>query len=199
MDQYVIAKARLEGLKGDLAPLSEYAIRYLEFGVDINSETLLVAPTKWVAPMARAFWLYEGLDPEWVPSDLEIPCFYDVILSQMNGCFAFDLSLFGLPTHDGLVNRTILRPLSIHSANRRWRHEFDGMGASFHFGAAALTDSENIGYFYVGENVVSVRKSGEVLQTWSCVSDLLRDELSRLEKRARDIPAAAAAWGRHHA
>jgi hypothetical protein len=41
MDQYVIANARLEGLKGDLAPLSEYAIRYLQFGVDIDSETLL--------------------------------------------------------------------------------------------------------------------------------------------------------------
>jgi hypothetical protein len=117
----------------------------------------------------------------------------------MSGCFAFGLSLFGFPTHDGFVNRTILRPLSVHSANRHWRHEFDGMGSRFHFGGAALTDSENIGYFYVGENVVSVRKNGEVLQTWSCVSDLLRDELRRLEKRARGIPAAAAAWGQHNA
>lgn len=197
MDHYALASTRLQAFKGDLEPLSECAVRYLRFGVEVEGDTLSIAPTQWIAPMARAFWIYEGLHREWIPSGFEIPPFYRAILAQMNGCFAFDLSLYGLPTHDGLVNRTILRPLSIHSANQHWRHEYAGMGAQFHFGGAVLDDSENLGYFYIGGRVASVRKNGDILNTWPSVAELLRDELSRLEKLARIDPGAVVEWGRH--
>lgn len=189
------ANARLKSLTEDLSPLSECATRYLRFGVELEGETLLVAPTRWIAPMAQAFWIYEPLDEAQIPSGLEIPSFYRDILFKMNGCFAFDLALFGLPSPTGLLTRTSLRPYSIDLANRDWRYGFAGMEAYFHFGDARLNDAENVGYFHTGECFVAARKNGVIVQTWASVSDLLRDELGRLEKHARAAPAAVTTWG----
>lgn len=188
-----VGTSRIAALRGDLKPLATSAARYTRFGVDTDGSATVVAPMPWRAPRAKAFWLFEPLSSELLCT-LACPTFYRAILAQMNGCFAFGLSLYGVPEANGMLNRSTLRPHSLEHANTSWRKEFVGLASEFHFGGAPLDDSENVGYFYVNEQIVAARKSGRKVQQWNSFLQFLTDELTRVEGLAHSNPAAGAAW-----
>jgi hypothetical protein len=184
---------RISALGGDLAPLITSVSRYVRFGTAVNNSTVMVAPMPWRAPQAYAFRLYEPLSPE-VELNFDCPDFYRAVLYQMNGCFAFGLSLYGLPTLNGQLNRSTLRPLSLHEANTSWRNEFKGADTTFHFGSAKLSESENVGYFYSDGSILCLRESGAELKRWAKFAAFLNDELARVEVLAHTVPTAASTW-----
>jgi hypothetical protein len=185
--------ARISSLTGDLAPLAKYALRYADLGSTVDGSAVVIAPMPWVAPLARAFWIYEPLAFE-LPADLACPDAYSSILRQMNGCFAFGLSLYGLPTSSGLISRSTLRPLSLALANLHWRRDFESADRLFHFGGATFSETENVGYFFSEDQIISIRKSGSEVQRWPNFSSFLGDELHRVETLANANPKAAETW-----
>jgi len=185
---------RIEQLQGDLLPLSDLAMRYKVHGLSSDGNAVVVAPMPWVAPLARAIWLYEPLQSSWFPQGLDCPPLYRRILEQMNGAFAFGLSLYGIPSASGMLTRSSLRPLSLRDANELWRQGFKGAGEQFHFGGTALSYSENGGYFIAGDEILLRKKDGAVIGTWLSFREFLASELSRAEAYALQRVEAHAAW-----
>ena len=145
----------------------------------------------WVARLNWGLMIYKGVDTKWI-SEAEvtinrtIPDFYKRFLTNANGCFLYDISLFGL-THS--LTRSFLQCHSLISANNDWIKEFDVDQNLFHFGGGTYSDEENTGYFYGLNKIMSVRKNGKILQEWTSFSDFLNDELDRAEREMlKDIP-----------
>jgi len=193
-DTASFAASRLADLGGDLAPLQASATRYLQYGTQLENGALLIAPMPWIGSRANAFWLYEPLPDAWRLTAFNIPDFYASILSRMNGCFAFKLALYGVPSQSGLLNRSSLRPLALESAARHWGREFDPPPGAFHFGGSPFNSSENVGYFYADDRFLSLRRGGQVAREWSSFADFLSDELARLEQRALEPSVARVTW-----
>jgi len=192
VDETVVA-ARLAALGAELAPLAACASKYVRFGVTESTATVMIAPMPWLAPQGYAFHLFEPL-----PFDTELgfACsdFYRAVLHRMNGCFAFGMSLYGLPTQNNLLTRATLRPLSLREANLTWRSEFEGAHAMFHFGSAEWSESESVGYFYSNGSFLCLRENGSACGQWSTFTELLEGELARVQALALATPAAAYAW-----
>ena len=131
-------KERIASLADDLQPLADVASRNLKHGASLKDGVLTIAPTTWVGPQANAIWIYEPLPDAWLPAGLACPDSYRAILRQMNGCFAFGLSLYGIPSPTGQLVRSTLRPLSLELANSEWHYEYSGGEHGFHFGGAVL-------------------------------------------------------------
>ncbi|HZN38188.1 MAG TPA: hypothetical protein VFD82_05255 [Planctomycetota bacterium] len=180
---------------GEVAPLSEIARRYSAFGTTTNGSAIVVAPMPWVAPQAHAFWLFEPLSMSDIPPGLSCPSVYRTVLCQTNGCFAFEVSLYGIPSRSGLLDRSTLRPHSLVSANQHWRREFVGATELFHFGGGPHSESEDVGYFFDGDHIIARRKGGEETGRWTTFRAFLREELSRAEQIARSDQEARGAWG----
>ena len=179
-------------LTGALVSLGHMIQRYSTYGMSTDGSAVVLAPMPWVAPKARAFWIYEPLMPAQIPSGC--PLVYRTVLTQMNGCFAFDLSLYGVPSPNGLLNRSTLRPLSLVSANQHWRRGFVGGENLFHFGSGPFSESENVGYFFDGEEIVALRKHRVETGRWSSFENFLTAELSRAEQVALSKASAQAVW-----
>jgi hypothetical protein len=112
------------------------------------------------------------------------------ILSQMNGCFIYKFSLFGLPESmykNGTLDRKTLNQFDLRTANQHWIREYRLKSNYFHFGGRAYTDNENIGYFLDHDQIIySIRTSGEILKTWTSLKEFLTDEIIEAEKMMRE-------------
>ena len=53
----------------------------------------------------------------------------------------------------------------------------------FYIGGRSYSYSENIGYFIKENEILSIRKNGEILKTWDTVIEFLSDEIAISEKQ----------------
>jgi hypothetical protein len=162
-----------------------------------NNDTLNIFHRPWVAPFNWGLNIYKGADKDWLEQFEQetkkiIPTFYKRFLSAINGCFIYDLSLFGLPP-SLYLNRTLDRSqLQCHdlaSANRNWIYEYKVDKNSFHFGNRAYTYDENVGYFFYDNKIKSLRTNGKTVNQWDNFSDFLNDEINEAENMMlKEVP-----------
>jgi hypothetical protein len=134
---------RLNSLPSVCGPVVNHARRYLRYSPSVASDgTLNIGYTPWVAPEAYAFHLFAPAQREWlggfsVTSGHDFPNTYSEFLLAMNGCFAYGLSLYGLPAslqaQPRLLDRSKIQPLDLDAANRNWRKGFPVSETEFHF------------------------------------------------------------------
>jgi hypothetical protein len=84
-------------------------------------------------------------------------------LNQSNGLFLKKLTLFGLPvSNSNQLNRSILRPQSLLSANQSWRIKYDITEDSLMIGSKTGW-SDNTGIFMCKEgNIICVDKQNTI-------------------------------------
>jgi hypothetical protein len=185
---------RLDQLPPDLQPLAGAVWEHRSRGTNIRGDgTVEVAPMPWVGPEAFAFVLYPAAEPAWLAAFARrtgraIPETYAAVLAALNGCFAFDLALYGLPPSlqapPPLLARGTLEPLDLETANRYWAQEYRGAGQEFCCGGCTLTATENVGYFLTSDGLFRSRhKDGDVRREWASIRDLLIEELPAAEAR----------------
>jgi len=172
--------------------IKKQAKKYVQNGAYIDqSGRLNILHRPWVAPLNWGLMIYEGSDIKWVTEAEKtmgktIPDFYKRFLTNINGCFLYDISMFGL-IHS--LTRSFLQCHSLTSANRDWIMEFDIDQSFLHFGGGTYSDDENTGYFYGQSKIISIRKNGKLINEWSNFSDFLNDELDRAEKEMlKEVP-----------
>jgi hypothetical protein len=94
--------------------------------------------------------------------------------------------LFGAPRSMAqdppLLDRSILQPLDVGEANRRWRIKYGVDPCLFHFGSGPHSATETLGYFLGGEgSIETYLPGGKRVGTWRSLDGFLSDELARLE------------------
>src|SRR5574343_1515506 len=144
--------------------IKKQAKKYFHNGSTIDdNQRINILHRPWVARLNWGLMLYKGADTKWV-SEAEasinrtIPDFYKHFLTHINGCFLYDISLFGL-VHS--LTRSILQCHSLTTANNELNKEFDVDQNWFHFGGGMYSDEENTGYFYGQNKIISARKNGK--------------------------------------
>ena len=92
-----------------------------------------------------------------------LPDVFKSFLNQSNGLFLKKLTLFGLPvSNSNQLNRSILRPQSILSANQSWRIKYDITEDSLMIGSKTGW-SDNTGIFMCKEgNIICVDKQNTI-------------------------------------
>jgi hypothetical protein len=196
-------RIRLDDFSGEFTPLADAALRYLRYcsAMDIDG-TALIGHMPWKAPLAYAFRLFPPAKKSWFSRyakvrGIQIPAKLRPLLSTVNGCFAFGLSLFGMPLsmikEPPLLDRSNLQPhdLSLANENQGWKYGFRGAEDGFHFGGRHYSYTENAGFFlFGGSQIVSLLKDGSVVGKWREFSSFLRDELAAAEAfECSKIPA----------
>jgi hypothetical protein len=182
------AAARLDALPVDLAPLAETARALLTQPSDLSADgPLRLGHRPWVAPENYAITLYPGLSADALSCycgrfGLEVPSLYARLLGAVNGAFCFGMSLAGVPLSmlgsPPLLDRTRLQCHDLGSSATLWANEYRKLPAgAFGFGHRHYSYRENVGYFIVGDKVLSIRMNGTVLGEWGGFADFLRDEL----------------------
>jgi hypothetical protein len=202
--QRIDIDSRLAGWPPSLTPLRELVERYVSRGmVERSDGALQIAHTPWVGTEAFALVIFPPVEPEWIVAfgertDRTIPASYREILHAMNGCFAFGLSLYGLPpAMQGArprLDRTTLHPLDLGLANRSWAREFRVRPDGLYFGGRSWSSDANSAYFLGGDGSVrAALRSGDLVGTWPSVERMLAAELPIAESHARE-QAPAGAW-----
>jgi len=172
--------------------IKEQANKYIQNGSNLDKAGRLnILHRPWVAPLNWGLMIYQGTDMKWINEaeqiiEKTIPDFYKRFLTNINGCFLYDISLFGL-IHS--LTRSFLQCHSLTSANRDWITEFKIDQSFFHFGGGVYSDDENTGYFYGQNKIMSVRKNGKLVNEWSNFSNFLNDEVLKGEKEMlKEVP-----------
>lgn len=97
------------------------------------------------------------------------------------------MSLFGIIES---FTRSFLQCHSLQTANVYWKNSFKVDKTFFCFGGSPYSYEENVGYFYDGNKIISIRKNGEIVGEWNDFSMFLNDEISKSEKRMlKETPA----------
>lgn len=187
-----------------LTPLRHLVERYASHGVVRRSDgALQIAPTPWIGSEAFALVLFPPAEPAWLVAFGErtgsmIPTPYAEILHATNGCFAFGLSLYGLPP--GMqgarprLDRATLQPLDLGLANRSWIREFRTHPAGLYVGGRSWSAEANCGYFLAKDGSVhAVLRTGDSVGRWVSFELMLATELPIEEARAVE-GAPAGAW-----
>ena len=189
------AKKFLNKFKPDLQPIKVQVEKYFDSDSGIRNDGALQAFKRpWVAPLNFGVLIFppatKGLIEKYNErSDKPIPPFCIDILRQMNGCFIYDFSLFGLPQSiytNNLLDRSFLQQYDLGTANTSWIKEYEINNNAFHFGGRAYSDEENIGYFFHNNNIFSLRQNGEVVSEWRNLNDFLKDEVDLAEQMMLD-------------
>jgi hypothetical protein len=172
--------------------IKKQAKKYIHNNSDIeNNGRINILHRPWVAPLNWGLMLYKGADNEMINKaenliNKPIPEFYKNFLTKINGCFLYDISLFGLIPS---LTRTVLQCHDLTIANTYWIKEFDVDQSLFLFGGGYYSYEENTRYFYGQNKIISARMNGEFVNEWVNFSDFLNEELARAEnKMLKDIP-----------
>jgi hypothetical protein len=172
--------------------IKKQAKKYIRNDSNIdNNERVNILHRPWVAPLNWGLMIYKGADIDWINQVEDsikkpIPTFYKSFLTKINGCFLYDISMFGL-IHS--LTRTYLQCHDLTTANIYWIKEYDFDQSFFHFGSGHYSYEENTGYFYGQNKIISVRKNGKFVNEWTNFSDFLNDELVRAEnKMLKGVP-----------
>lgn len=181
----------LKNLTPDWTPIKEQVTKYFDIDSKIREDgAAQIFRRPWVAPQNFGLLLFPPVDKNWFnlfneKTDLTIPKMYQDILSEMNGCFVFEFSLFGLPSTmymTGLLSRTVLQQYDLGTANTTWKHGYDIDKSLFHIGGRAYSYEENIGYFIDNNKIFSIRENGEIIKSWITFSDFLKEEIKVAEQ-----------------
>ena len=179
----------LDKLDNDLNPIKEQAIRYFDIESNVRADNVVqIFKQPWVAPESFGLILYPPVEKEWLvefekKTGKIIPKLYEEILLQMNGCFVYDFSLFGLPKSiytNGILDRRILQQFDLTEANSSWIREYDINQDLFHIGSHCY--DERIGYFVDNNIILSIKETGEVVNTFATIKDFLTTEIEMAEK-----------------
>ena len=164
--------------------IKKQARKYIQNGSNIdNNQRINILHRPWVARLNWGLMLYKSADTKWIDEaeasiNKTIPDFYKRFLTNINGCFIYDISMFGL-IHS--LTRSFLQCHSLTIANNDWIMEFDVDQSLFHFGGGRYSHEENTGYFYGQDKIMSIRKNGKLVNEWSSFADFLNEELIRAE------------------
>lgn len=183
-------KKFLENLDERFNIIKSQADKYFDNESEIrNDGTVQIFNRPWIAPLNFGMLLFPPVEKKWLnifkeKSGIEIPDFYQSILLKMNGFRIFHCALFGLPKsiyENGLLDRTMLQPLSLESANILWKVNFKVNDDFFYIGSRRFDDDENSGYFLYQNEIFSIRENGEILNSWITFEDFLNEELNIAE------------------
>ena len=173
--------------------IKKQARKYIQNDSNIDdNETVNILHRPWVARLNWGLMLYKSAD---IPKIRQaenlikkpIPEFYKNFLTKINGCFLYDISMFGLIPS---LTRSFLQCHDLTTANIDWIKEYDFDQSFFHFGSGHYSYEENTGYFYGQNKIISVRKNGKFVNEWTNFSDFLNDELVRAEnKMLKGVPS----------
>jgi hypothetical protein len=186
------AKIFLDKLSNDCSPIVKQAQKYFDGDSKIRKDGAAeIFRRPWIAELNYGLWLFPPAEKKWLDSFTEqnnkpIPNLYQELLLELNGCFVYDFSLYGLPESiytNGLLDRSTTQPLDLGTANRNWIREFNVDPDLFHIGGRSLSSSENTGYFIDGGKILSIRTSGEIINTWNTIFDFLNTEIILSEKQ----------------
>jgi len=180
-------------------PLKQQAYKYINNNSNISkNKTLNIFHRPWVAPLNWGIKFFEKAKLNWFEifqekTNKKIPNFYKEFLMEINGCFIYDLSLYGLTPSiytKGLLDRSQSQCHDIGSANSTWIHSYEIEQDCFYFGGRAYNFEENVGYFCNKENkIISILKNGKIVSEWNTFTDLLLEEIPLAEKMMlREIP-----------
>ncbi|WP_132982894.1 SMI1/KNR4 family protein [Thermomonas haemolytica] len=187
----MVSRSFIESLGPELGPLKKLLARTGN-EVVISGSDVLVSHRPEIGPEAYAITLHAPqTDSELAVYEtthgLAIPASYVSVLRSINGGRIFDLSLYGAPRSmrgsPPLLDRSSRQPQDLATANRFWRVGFQAAPELFHFGGAALSVDENVGYFIdASGSVVGMRKGGTEWRRWATFSAFLSAEIDRLEQ-----------------
>ena len=176
-------------LDSDLNPIKEQAVRYFDIESNVRADNAIqIFKRPWVAPENFGLILYPPVEKEWLVEFERkigkiIPKLYEEILFQMNGCFVYDFSLFGLPKSiytKGVLDRRILQQFDLTEANSSWIRGYDVNQNLFHIGSHCY--DERIGYFVDNNTILSIKETGEIVNSFATVKDFLIKEIEMAEK-----------------
>ena len=182
-------KDRINGFSG-LSTLKEECSNY-QSELNSEEEIIKIGRDTTVAPFYYTIILYPPLPQQDLKRledkyNVDIPDSYEAILTQVNGAFVCDISLYGFPNtylESGLINRTALEPLNILTANDTWIHQL-GLGKrEFLFGSSSFTDSTIVYYTIREKAVIGYLDTGEKIKEWISVDQMLAEEVVRLKSR----------------
>ena len=185
-------QSAIQALPDEYQPIRQKALKYINNNSQIgNHDTLKIFHRPWVAPLNWALTLFPGAPQDWLEeyrnrTGQAIPDFYHQFLSAINGCFVFDISLYGIPAsmhEQNMLNRRVLQCHDLGMANQDWISEYKKISGHFHFGGRSYSYSENIGYFWDSGKIRSVRKNGKTLGEWTDFTSFLQDEIAAAEKK----------------
>jgi len=182
---------RVEALPEELMPITIQVKKYLEINSNIDESVMNILHRPWIAPLNWGLTLYKAAEPAWFSEFFkrtakEIPDFYHDFLRNINGGFIYGMSMYGLTPslyEKGLLNRTILECHDLTEANNDWIYEYNVDPEFFHFAGRPYSRNENIGYFFDNEQILCYRKSGELINKWDSLGEMLFDEIEIVEKR----------------
>jgi hypothetical protein len=122
-------------------------------------------------------------------SDYEdVPPSYRKLLTRLNGAFVFNIALFGIPLsmaqNPPLLNRSVLQPFDVCTANKQWRIEYGVARSKFFFASGSHSSTENVGYFLTLDNQVEAYLTGErKFGEWHTLGAFILAELQRAESQ----------------
>jgi hypothetical protein len=178
--------------------IKEQGLKYLKNNSKLDTSAINILHRPWVAPFNWGLTLFKGVNPNWLNqftklTNKTIPDFYCEFLLSINGCFIYNLSLYGLTPSiytKGTLDRSSLQCLDLTTANNNWINEYNVSQDLFYFGGRVYSPSENIGYF-VEQNLTikSIRKNGKEIQEWSDFKTFLIEEVTQAENMMKsEIP-----------
>jgi hypothetical protein len=185
--------SKIDNLPDEYLSIKKQAFKYLNNNSNISDlGTLNIFHRPWIAPLNWGLMLYTGAEAKWFElfrekTKMEIPEFYKNFLSQINGCFIYDISLFGLTPSvylKGRLDRSKLQCHDLTTANIQWIKEFEVDKKYFHFGGRQHSDSEELGYFFDGDKIMAILHNGVVINEWTSYFDFLYDEIELAEQKA---------------
>ncbi|MBN1597517.1 MAG: SMI1/KNR4 family protein [Bacteroidales bacterium] len=181
---------RLETISDTLKPIRNISLKYLQQGGRIDKNIIRIYNLYWEAPLQYGITIFKPTPDSYLEkfekhNNIEIPGIYKQFLKEMNGCYIFELSLFGLtpsiyePDMDYSYS---IECYDLAAANREWKYDYKTDSGSFYFGGRTYLYNENIGYFIDSAGVIkAVRYNGQVLNTWTSFSSFLKDEIKQAE------------------
>lgn len=193
-----ILASKINAYPDEYLPIKSQAQKYLPNNSSLeNDGTMKILHRPWIAPLNWGLMLYKGADDKWLEdfensTEKKIPSVYKKFLLTINGCFIYDLSLFGLTPSiylKGTFDRTQLQCQDLISANDSWVQEYAVEQDHFHFGSRAYTYDENVGYFLRENQIMSLRINGETVKEWTSFTEFLNDEIGEAENMMlQEIP-----------
>jgi hypothetical protein len=185
----------LNHLPSDWEPIKQQAVKYFDTDSKIREDSAAqIFRQPWIAPEAYGLLLFppaeKSLFQEFQKkTNRIIPKICQEILLSVNGCFVYGFSLYGLPKSiyaTGLLDRGGLQQFDLTTAGVDWIKEYDVDQNLFHFGGRRYSYSENIGYFVDNDKILSMRKNGKTLNSWTTIKDFLASEIKIAEQMMID-------------
>jgi hypothetical protein len=158
---------------------------------------LHISPRPKVGPKAFAVVLFLPLEGDAISRyeqahSVSFPAGFRDILGLLNGAFIFELSFFGIPPTmvTGGLDRSVLQPHDVCTANRHWRAPYNVPDDRFHIGGGPFSNDENVGYFLQKNgSVESYRHGGQIVCAWPDYESFLTAEIARSETMYPDYEA----------